>query len=126
MLDTIKGELRIFTKEVKGKKGKRTLYNACIGFTKTEDDEYINAYVPVSFSKKVDVKSIKNGTDIVVKEAWFTAYLDKEDVARVKLFVNKAKVVAIDEDDEDDEDVEPEEKPKKTSKKAKKTEEDDE
>lgn len=106
MLDTIKGELRIFVKEVegkvKGKKVKRNLYTTCIGGNKLEDDTYINAYVPVAFSKKVDIKLIKNATDVIVKDAWFTAYTDKDEIVRPKLFINKCKVIELDTDEEEE------------------------
>ena len=117
MLDTIKGELRIFTREVETKKGeKRVLFNACVGSSKNEDGSYTNAYVPVSFAKaiKKDVPYKEDSFDIIVKEAWFSAYLDKEDIPRLKLFVNKAKFVSVDDEDEEDEE---EEKPKKTQSK---------
>lgn len=100
MLDTIKGEIKIFTKEVEGKKGTRIIFNACVGATKTEDG-YINYYMPVNFAtalKKDVAKVYKNGSfDVVIKEAWIKAYKDREDNTRPILFVNKALIVSEDE-----------------------------
>ena len=101
MLDAIKGKIRIFTKELEITKGKgksakkerRTLYNACIGGTKMDNGEYLNVYVPVNFSKNVDIGDIENETDILVKEAWFRAYKDKDENVRPILFVNSAKII---------------------------------
>lgn len=102
MLDPIKGELRIFTKEVdakdkKGKKVTRTIYTACIGGTRLEDDSYLNYYIPVNFSNEVtkaieDVKN-KENFDVLVKEAWIKAYKDKDDNTKPILFINSAKIV---------------------------------
>ena len=123
MLDKISGELRIFPKEVKTKKGdKRIMFNACVGYSKNEDGTYINAYVPVAFAKaiKKQVPYKEESFDCIVKEAFFTAYKDKEDIARLKLFINKAKFVTTDDEDEE------EEKPaKKPAKKSTKKYEDD-
>lgn len=122
MLDKISGELRIFTREVETKKGdKRIMFNACVGYSKNEDDTYINAYVPVAFAKaiKKQVPYKEKSFDCLVKEAFFTAYEDKDGIARLKLFINKAKFVTTDEEDEEDE-----EKPaKKQAKKSKKNKE---
>lgn len=107
MLDTIKGEIKVFTKEVEQTKGKgksakttkRTIYNACIGGTKNDDGTYLNVYVPVNFSRDLE-KSIKDekldqeeSFDILIKEAWFRAYKDKDEKVRPILFVNTAKLV---------------------------------
>lgn len=90
MLDAIKGELRIFTKEVAGK----TRYQTCIAGTKQEDGKYLNCYVPVHFSKKVDINEIYDQTDLVVKEAWFQVFKDKADKwGRLSLFINTAKII---------------------------------
>ena len=123
MLDKISGELRIFTREVETKKGnKRIMFNACVGYSKNEDGTYINAYVPVAFAKaiKKQVPYKEESFDCIVKEAFFTAYKDKEDIARLKLFINKAKFVTTDEEDEDEE--KPAKKPAKKSKKNKELE----
>lgn len=123
MLDRISGELRIFTREVETKKGdKRIMFNACVGFSKDENDEYINAYVPVAFA--TDIKKLvpfkEKSFDCIVKEAFFTAYKGSEGIARLKLFINKAKFITA-----EDEDEEVEEKPKKTTKKKAKAENDE-
>ena len=124
MLDKISGELRIFTREVETKKGAtRIMFNACVGYSKNEDGTYINAYVPVAFAKaiKKQVPYKEESFDCIVKEAFFTAYKDKEDIARLKLFINKAKFVTTDEEDEEDEEK-PAKKPAKKSKKNKELE----
>ena len=110
MLDTIKGKIKIFTREFKGKNGKkRVIFNACVGATKTEDG-YINYYMPVNFATalKKDVAKVytKESFDILIKEAWIKAYKDKDDNTKPILFVNKATIVS-------------EDKPKAKTKKAK-------
>lgn len=128
MLDKISGELRIFTREVKTKKGdKRIMFNACVGYSKNEDDTYLNAYVPVAFAKaiKKQVPYKEKSFDCLVKEAFFTAYEDKDGIARLKLFINKAKFVTTDEDDEEDEEKpakKPAKKPAESQKKNKELE----
>lgn len=101
MLDTIKGEVRIFTREVeakdkKGKKITRKIYNACVGGTKQEDDTYLNYYMPVNFSSELQktVKDIDDDYfDILIKESWIKAYRDKDENVKPILFVNTAKIV---------------------------------
>ena len=100
MLDTIKGELRIFTKEVEKADGsKRVIFNACVGATKT-DDGYINYYMPVNFANalKKDVAKVytKESFDVLIKEAWIKAYKDKDENTRPILFINKATIVSED------------------------------
>lgn len=96
MLDTIKGEVKVFTKEVERDSKKRILFNACVGATKT-DDGYINYYMPVNFStqlKKDVAKVYKNDSfDVIIKEAWIKAYKDKDDNVKPMLFINKATII---------------------------------
>ena len=110
MLDTIKGEIKIFTREFEDKNGKkRVIFNACVGATKTEYG-YINYYMPVNFATalKKDVAKVytKESFDILIKEAWIKAYKDKDDNTKPIRFVNKATIVS-------------EDKPKAKTKKAK-------
>lgn len=100
MLDTIKGEIKIFTKEVELKSGsKRVIFNACVGATKTEDG-YINYYMPVNFATALrkDVAKVytKESFDVLIKEAWIKAYKDKDNNTKPILFVNKATIVSED------------------------------
>lgn len=108
MIDKIKGELKVFVRFHGTKKKQRILYNACLGSAKDEDDEWVNWYVLLNFSKNVKKKlpDKKDGEsfDIVVKEAWFSPYRDKEDNVRIVLFVNKATVVDVKKDEEEEED----------------------
>lgn len=116
MLDKISGELRIFTREYEAKDGtKRVMFNTCVGFAKNADDEYINAYVPVTFAKDLrkDVPYTEKYFDTLVKEAFFTAYKDSDDIARLKLFINRAKFITANNDEV------VEDKKKSTTKKAK-------
>ena len=96
MLDTIKGEIKIFTKEFE-KNGKvRVVFSACVGATKTEDG-YINYYMPVNFAtalRKDVAKVYQNESfDVIIKEAWIKAYKDKDGNTKPILFVNKAIIV---------------------------------
>ena len=99
MLDTIKGEIKIFTKEFE-KNGKvKVVFNACVGATKTEDG-YINYYMPVNFATALrkDVAKVytKESFDVLIKEAWIKAYKDKDNNTKPILFVNKATIVSED------------------------------
>lgn len=110
MLDTIKGEIRIFTKEIELASGaKRVIFNACVGATKTEDG-YINYYMPVNFATALrqDVAKVytKESFDVIIKEAWIKAYKNQDENIKPILFVNKATIVS-------------EDKPKAKTKKAK-------
>lgn len=111
MLDKITGEVRVFTREVGVGKKKRVLFNACVGFSKDIEDEYINYYMLVNFSKnlKKEIAKVYENEcfDILIKEAWISAYRDENGYPKPVLFVNKAKVL-IDND----------EKPKKQKAKA--------
>ena len=100
MLDTIKGEIKIFTREIeKADDSKRVIFNACVGATKTEDG-YINYYMPVNFatSLRKDVAKVytKESFDVLIKEAWIKAYRDKDGNTKPILFVNKATIVSED------------------------------
>ena len=102
MLDTIKGELRVFTKEVERPNGeKRVLFNACIGSTKLEDDSYLNYYIGLAFSSAVKKQVAKVYTqdsfDILIKEAWIKAYSDRDGNVKPLLFINNATIVSKDD-----------------------------
>ena len=112
MLD-ITGEVRVFANEIEVGKGKKketkTVYNCQIGSRcidpEAKKKEWMNCYVGVNFSKALeeDAKdgwvSKTNGDndstyiDLIVRDAWFTCYKDKDDKVRPILFINKAKVV---------------------------------
>lgn len=133
MLDTLKGELRIFTKEVETKDGKtRVIFNACVGSSKDEEGNYTNYYMPVNFANaiKKDVAKVykDESFDCIVKEAWIKAYKNKDDHTMPILFINKAKVMSVDSDEEDEEEEKPKKKPqakKSTTGKKSKADEDD-
>ena len=100
MLDTIKGEIKIFTREVEKVDGsKRVIFNACVGATKSEDG-YINYYMPVNFATALrkDVAKVytKESFDVLIQEAWIKAYKDKDGNTKPILFVNKATIVSED------------------------------
>lgn len=102
MLDAIKGEIRVFTKEVERANGsKRVIFNACVGCSKEEDGSYLNYYMPVNFSTEVKKQVAKVYTqesfDVLVKEAWIKAYKDSDDNTRPILFINKATIVSKDD-----------------------------
>ena len=104
MLDTIKGEIKIFTKEVEKAGGsKRVIFNACVGYStigEGDDKEYLNYYMPVNFATALrkDVAKVytKESFDVLIKEAWIKAYKDKDDNTKPILFVNKATIVSED------------------------------
>lgn len=130
MLDTLKGELRIFTREVEASNGKkRVIFNACVGSSKDEEGNYTNYYMPVNFAnalKKEVAKVYKDDSfDCVVKEAWIKAYKNKDDHTMPILFINKAKIVSVDADEEEDEEPKPKKKPQPKNSKAKKPKDED-
>lgn len=105
MLDNIKGELRIFTKEVEKADGSsRVIFNACCGYSQDkETEEYTNWYVSVNFATALrkDIAKVykQESFDVVVSEGWFKAYRDKDGNVRPILFINKAKVVTGNEEE---------------------------
>ncbi len=55
---------KIWRKDIEGKKGTFHKYSVSIG-KKTEDGKWVNAYIPVVFSKKADApEKIENGAVI--------------------------------------------------------------
>lgn len=100
MLDTLKGELKIFTKEVKKSDDTtRVIFNTCVGATKTEDG-YINYYMSTNFATALrkDLAKVykQESFDVIVKEAWIKAYKDKDGNTKPILFINKATIVTTD------------------------------
>ena len=98
MINTITGELKIFTKEVETANGKkRVIFNACVGSTKINDGEYLNYYMPVNFATALRdeiAKVYKNKSfDVTNIEAWIKAYKDKNDYTQPVLFINKCDVI---------------------------------
>ena len=54
--------VKIWRKDYQGKNGEFYRYSVSIS-KKTEDGKYVNAYIPIRFSKKVDApEKIENGT----------------------------------------------------------------
>lgn len=101
MLDAIKGEVRVFTKEVEKANGsKRVIFNACVGCSK-EDGSYLNYYMPVNFSSEVKKQVAKVYTqesfDVLIKESWIKAYKDSDENTRPILFINKATIISKDD-----------------------------
>lgn len=94
MLDKIKGEIRVYKNETKGK-NKRSYYNAYVGGTKIEKDKYLNYSMLVNFSKDMEKQLDKDAEycDILVKEAWIKAYKDKEDHIQPIFFINEGKII---------------------------------
>lgn len=98
MINTITGELKIFTKEGKGKKS-ITIFTACVGSTKENDGKFTNYYMLVNFSKALKDKIASTGVyknksfDLVNIEAWIKAYKDNEGNVKPILFINKCDLV---------------------------------
>lgn len=98
MINTITGELKIFTKEVETAKGKRVIFNACVGATKVnKDGEYLNYYMPVNFATALreDIAKVytNKSFDIVNIEAWIKAYKGSDGLTHPVLFINKCTVI---------------------------------
>ena len=120
MINTITGELKIFTKEVETKKGNRTIFNACVGATKQKDGKYLNYYMLVNFATALrkDIAEVyqNESFDITNVEGWIKAYKDKDGNTQPVLFVNKCTVIT---------DAESKKASKKTSKQTVKPTKDD-
>lgn len=98
MLDSIKGQVRVFTRTIDtAKGGKKVLFSACLGSTKREDESYINWYVDLSWSEKVkkDIAKVyeQKSFDIKIEDSWFKPYESKDGDIKAILFVNKATVI---------------------------------
>lgn len=98
MLDSIKGQVRVFTRTIDTAKGtKKVLFSACLGSTKNDDGEYINWYVDLAWSEKVKKEVAKvyeqKSFDIKIEDSWFKPYRSKDDTIKTMLFVNKATVI---------------------------------
>lgn len=106
-LQNVKGEVRLWANVSKSKDGESIiLYSITIG-NKQKDGTYINAKLPVSFSKKANEKLDKikdpNGLNIDLVEAWLSNYTaeftNKEGklikFGKIILFVNDFDVVGF-------------------------------
>ena len=98
MLDSIKGQVRVFTRTIEIAKGtKKVLFSACLGSTKNDDEEYINWYVDLAWSEKVKKEVAKvydqKSFDIKIEDSWFKPYRSKDDTIKTMLFVNKATII---------------------------------
>lgn len=60
---------------------------------KNKDDEYVNVFVPVYFSKKCKVSKLENKDTIKVTEGWFKAQQPKKGEPYISLFVNECEVL---------------------------------
>lgn len=98
MLDSIKGQVRVFTRTIDtAKGGKKVLFSTCLGSTKREDESYLNWYVDLSWSEKVKKEVAKvyeqKSFDIKIEDSWFKPYESKDGDIKAILFVNKATII---------------------------------
>ena len=98
MLDSIKGQVRVFTRTIDTANGaKKVLFSACLGSTKNEDGTYANWYVDLAWSEKVKKEVAKvyeqKSFDIKIEDSWFKPYRSKDDTIKTMLFVNKATII---------------------------------
>ena len=98
MLDSIKGQVRVFTRTIETANGaKKVLFSACLGSTKNDDDTYTNWYVDLSWSKELKKYIAKvyeqKSFDIKIEDSWFKPYRSKDDTIKTMLFVNKATII---------------------------------
>lgn len=57
---------------------------------KNQDEEWVRAYLPVSFRKGV---TVSNQSKIVVKDSWLSFYTSKEGKKVIYLFVNDFELI---------------------------------
>lgn len=100
MLDSIKGQVRVFTRTIETATGaKKVLFSACLGSTKN-DDTYTNWYVDLTWSEKVkkDIAKVYElkSFDVKIEDSWFKPYRSKDDTIKPILFVNKATIITAD------------------------------
>ena len=98
MLDSIKGQVRVFTRTIETANGaKKVLFSGCLGSTKNEDDTYTNWYVDLTWSEKVkkDIAKVydQKSFDIKIEDSWFKPYESKGGDIKPILFVNKATII---------------------------------
>lgn len=98
MLDSIKGQVRVFTRTIETANGaKKVLFSACLGSTKNDDDTYTNWYVDLSWSKelKKDIAKVYElkSFDVKIEDSWFKPYESKDGDIKPILFVNKATII---------------------------------
>ena len=97
MLDSIKGQVRVFTRTIETAKGAKVLFSACLGSTKNDDDTYTNWYVDLSWSKelKKDIAKVceLKSFDVKIEDSWFKPYESKYGEIKPILFVNKATII---------------------------------
>lgn len=101
MLDSIKGQVRVFTRTIETATGaKKVLFSACLGSTKNDDDTYTNWYVDLTWSEKVkkDIAKVYElkSFDVKIEDSWFKPYRSKDDTIKPILFVNKATIITAD------------------------------
>lgn len=66
-MDVVDNRAKIWRKDYQGKNGEFYRYSVSIG-KKGEDGKYVNAYIPIKFSKKADApEKIENGTVCAIK-----------------------------------------------------------
>jgi hypothetical protein len=89
MLESIRGSVKIWIYEGTDYK----TYSICIS-NKDKNGEYTNMYIPVKFSKKVNVNEIVNGCEFKITESWLTFYTKKSTEENVvQLFINDGSVI---------------------------------
>ncbi len=73
---------RIWRKDIEGKNG--VFYRYSVGISKKMDNHYVNAYIPVVFSKKADApEKIPNGTKCAIEGFMSVdSYTDKDGKTR--------------------------------------------
>ena len=82
-MDIYEKNARIWRKDYEGKNG--TFYKYSVGISKkNEDGKYVNAYIPVKFSKRSDApEKIENGTKCSIEGFMSVdSYTDKDGNAR--------------------------------------------
>lgn len=77
-MDIIEKNARIWRKDIEGKNG--TFHKYSVGVSRKIDDKYVNAYIPVVFSKRADApEEIPNGTKCAIEGFMSVeSYTDKD------------------------------------------------
>lgn len=103
-IEKLKGNIKIWENTFSNKGKDIKLYSTTIS-NKDQDGNFLNASLPVSFSKKVDMSKIVSGCEIELVDAWLTSFPTNRKsqagntINNVKLFVNECVIQASKQDE---------------------------
>lgn len=86
-------KIKVWVKDHKIKGGKEIqLFSTSVG-SKQMDGTYINAFLPISLSNKVDKTKLHNGVDVEIVSAWLSVTPTDDGKNSLRLFINELNVI---------------------------------